>query len=145
MYKFILVLLFSVTAFAAENKLLPVEIEIMELTPKLGLVKVLEFSFDGKTCLVQTSSKNKRTESNEKCHRIITNLKKELSEKLAPSEYINPKGHYYDVRFKTSENGWQQTVLKEPMTQCNSKGKCDKPMAAPAREIAKTLLQEFAK
>jgi hypothetical protein len=123
----------------------PVEIEIAELTPKKGHVKVLSFFYDGKTCSVQTTSKNKRKEDLGRCKKVVESLNKELKQPERPSDYINPKVTYWDVKLKSSGVSWQQTVQKEAMTLCDSSEKCTEAKPVAARTIAKTLMQEFVK
>lgn len=143
---FTLALTVAVTAKEVNKtaaKSLPLEIEITELTPKKGHVRVLSFFYDGKTCNVQTTSKNKRTEKISKCKKVVEALDKELKHKEMPSDFINPKGSYWDVKLKSAAGSWQQTIQKERMSLCDSSGKCTDARPAAARVIAKTLLQEF--
>ena len=134
---------FTISAVAQDAKSSPVEIEITELTPKKGHVRVLSFFYDGKTCNVQTTSKNKRSENVSKCKKIVEALDKELKQKEMPSDFINPKASYWDVKLKSATVSWQQTVQKEKMSLCDSSGKCTDAKPVAARTIAKTLLQEF--
>jgi len=135
----------SISTLAEEVKPLPIEIEIKELTPKKGLVKVMTFFYDGKSCNVQTNSKKKRNQDIKRCKKIVDSLDKEIQQKDLPSAFINPNGTYWNVKLNSSTGQWQQVVEKEEVTLCDSSGKCTqgKPMAA--RTIAKALIEEFVK
>jgi len=62
-----------------------------------------------------------------------------------PSEFVNSNASYWDVNLKTPAGSWQQTVQQQKPELCDSAGQCTKPSAAPARTIAKKLIQEFNK